>query len=54
MTYVIKGQAVKAYPLAESLSKVTITSKTPQMFKMLANYHLPAKLVVKENKAKKD
>jgi hypothetical protein len=50
MTFVIKGQAVKAYPLAESLSKVTVTGKTPHMFKMLANYKLAAKLVVKEKK----
>lgn len=43
-----KSQHVHGYPLKESVSKVTVSKDTPRMFRMLANYKLPAKLIVKK------
>jgi len=48
MLYVIKNRPVAAYPMMESISKVTVSPKTPKLFKMLANYNLKSKLVVKK------
>jgi hypothetical protein len=53
VTFVIKGHSVKAAPLSELLSKVTVSDKTPDMFKMLANYQTKSKLVVKKSKRNK-
>jgi hypothetical protein len=43
-----KSQVVGGYPLKELVSKVTVSKKTPSMFRMLGNYKLPAKLIVKK------
>lgn len=43
-----KKQMVHGYPMAEQVTKVTVSKKTPSMFRMLANYKLPAKLITKK------